>query len=572
MTMKYIYRFAITVCFLLLATTISVVHAQSDYIEAPYIVGENIRNFNVKMKVGLDGTVDVTERIEYDFDTLYKHGIYRDIPYLKTNNDGKKYRVDFTDISVTDEAGKAYTFKKQKDNGNLRLKIGDPDKTISGVHEYTIHYVARGALTYFSEHDELYWNVTGNNWTIPVASATAVVELPKEIQQNTLKTACYTGPYGSDAQDCTGIANDHEMSFYTVRPLDGGEGFSIVAGFQNGVVARLEPKEEIPFFQTLLGKLTLAGIMLAALAWYILYPIWLAFDWYRNGRDPKVNGPVSAWYDPPKTASGRPLTPAETGTLIDESVDLRDIQASVVDLARRGFFTIVEVKKNEFELRKSAKPQSKEKLTNFEQKILDIFFGSKDVFNLKNAHIADKIDTAKKLIYDDMVRENFFPRSPLDIRNFYVIITALAGMTFNLPLLFSALIFGRSMPKKTMYGAEQASVAKSLRNFLTSQERQLEHQARNQLFFEKLLPYAVAFGVEKVWADRFKDMNLAEPTWYHGYYGNSYSTHAFMNSMHSSMTQMSHASTPVQSSTGHSSGFSGGFSGGGGGGGGGGSW
>lgn len=93
--------------------------------------------------------------------------------------------------------------------------------------------------------------------------------------------------------------------------------------------------------------------------------------------------------------------------------------------------------------------------------------------------------------------------------------------------------------------------------------------------FEKLLPYAVAFGVEKIWAKRFADIDMKQPEWYEGYSGYSYSSTNFVRSLDSSFDRVNKAATPVSStssSSGFSSGFSGGSSGGGGGGGGGGSW
>jgi uncharacterized membrane protein len=146
-------------------------------------------------------------------------------------------------------------------------------------------------------------------------------------------------------------------------------------------------------------------------------------------------------------------------------------------------------------------------------------------------------------------------------------------MTGNLGLALIAFTFGRAMPAKTIFGVESANISKSLKNFLSSQERQLEFQAKNQMMFEKLLPYAVAFGVERIWAQRFKDFVLKSPEWYSSYDSTrAFNSVLFANSLSSSMSSFRSAATPVSSTTGHSSGFSGGFSGGGGGGGGGGSW
>ena len=126
------------------------------------------------------------------------------------------------------------------------------------------------------------------------------------------------------------------------------------------------------------------------------------------------------------------------------------------------------------------------------------------------------------------------------------------------------------MPRKTLFGAQQSTVGKGLKNFLSSQERQLKFQADKQMFFEKLLPYAVAFGVEKIWAKRFEKFDLKPPDWYQGYPGSTFNSVVFANSLNSSYSSFSSASHPPAST---GSGFGGGgFSGGGGGGGGGGRW
>ena len=91
---------------------------------------------------------------------------------------------------------------------------------------------------------------------------------------------------------------------------------------------------------------------------------------------------------------------------------------------------------------------------------------------------------------------------------FYTFLAITSALTLNILLFLVSLTFGKALTKRTTYGAEQNSVAHSLKNFLASQERQLEFQAKNQMLFEKLLPYAIAFGVEKIWAERFADLNL----------------------------------------------------------------
>jgi len=131
-------------------------------------------------------------------------------------------------------------------------------------------------------------------------------------------------------------------------------------------------------------------------------------------------------------------------------------------------------------------------------------------------------------------------------------------------------IFGRKSAKRTLLGVEKYSEAASLLNFLKSQDEQLNFQSKNKMFFEKLLPYAAGFGVEKVWAERFKDISVQKPDWYEG---DNFSNILFIGALTSNISgSVKSSMSPTRSSSGFSSGFSSGSSGGGGGGGGGGSW
>lgn len=542
----------------------------------PIIHAEEISNFESKIDIQSSGQIQIEERIAYDFGGLYKHGIFRTIPYIKTNKDGKQYRMEINVQSVVDELGKSFPHTITSQNNSISIKIGDPNRTITGLHTYVITYSVKGALTYFSDHDELYWNITGNEWTVPIRYANSSISFPKQFDVSEIKTSCFTGVQGSTAQNCNSTFENGTVKSNTNFSLSGGEGLTEVVSFPKGVVAVLEPKEVVSFFSTFLGKVFIFLLSIIALFWYIIYPIWIPIKWLLYGKDPRVGAPVRAWYDPPKAKDNRFLTPSETGVLIDEKVDSRDMFAAVIDLARRGYLLIEERKKSEFYfVRRSFNEvgSSKiEKLQLFEQDLLDGIFENGPELKLKDAELVDTMSNIKKTLYKSIVTNGYFDKNPETTRTFYVAVGIFGLMTGNLMLFIVALIFGRIMPRKTRLGAEAANVAKSLRNFLTSQERQLEFQAEKQMFFEKLLPFAIAFGVEQVWAKRFKDMNLTNPTWYKGYDNNAFNSALFMTSMHSSYSKFQGAMTPTTSSSGFSSGFSGGSSGGGGGGGGGGSW
>ncbi len=534
---------------------------------------EQIDSFTTGILIKKDGSIKVEETIAYDFGKQNRHGIFRNIPYTITNSDGKQYAMDMLVLSVSDENGVPYKYDVSTSDGEVVVKIGDPDVEISGKHTYKISYDVKGALRYFSDHDELYWNVTGNNWGVPMQKASALVisEFPNDLQQANI--VCYTGEQGSTARNCQTVLDRGDGGFEvsTSEMLYPLQGLTFAYRFPKGQVAVLEPKEVINFWDTIQGKITLVLIILACLWWYLGYPIWLGIKWFLFGRDPDVGKPVTAWFDPPVTKSGRPLTPAETGAILDEKVEMKDMAGMMVDLARRGYYTITETKENDFTLTK--KKDKDDTLQPFEKDFLTVLFTTKSSVRIKDAKLASSVSKITSDIYKDLTTEGYFPENPQSVRTFYGVLMGLAGMTFNFPLLIAGTLFGLNMVRKTVHGAKASQVAKGMQNFLKSQERQLQYQGDKQLLFEKLLPFAVAFGVERQWTERFKDINLHEPEWFHsatsgGHFNSTY----FSNSLHSSVNSFASAATPVSSSTGSSSGFSGGSSGGGGGGGGGGSW
>jgi len=572
---------------------------------------EQINDFNAKIQVNKNGSIIVEEKIVYNFGDLQKHGIFRDIPLIKTNKEGKKFKLETNVIGVRDANNEPYDFTTNRQKNTIQIKIGSASKYVTGIVTYIISYDISGALTYYSDHDELYWNITGNGWQVPILKATAEVVLPEQITASDIKSICFTGSVGSTDQNCNSTNQTNTVLVNSNLPLSATQGLTAVVSFPKNIVAVVEPKEYVDFFDTFLGKLLIFVFGILLLFWYVLYPIWLPIKWYLYGRDPKVEtGVVRAWYDPPQTKDKRLFTPGETGTVVDESVDLRDILATVVDLARRGFIRIEEKKKGDFYLIKLKKfvtdnslprnqkapsvnpemngelPRSDHQnapsassglrgLQEYEKKLLQGIFESEIEVRLKDQELYETVEDVKKTLYQSLITNGSFPDDPQRKRTFYNVIAGMALFTGNLFLVLMALIFGRVMFKKTRLGREQANVAKSLYNFISSQTRQLEFQANKQMFFEKLLPFAVAFGVEKVWAKRFSNLKLTPPDWYRGYGNNTFTTAYFISSLNSSLNSFSSVSqppTPTTSTSGFSSGFSGGSSGGGGGGGGGGSW
>lgn len=539
---------------------------------------ESIIHFDPTITIQKDGYIRVQEKIEYNFGNLEKHGIYRTIPFVKKNAKGKKFKLDISLQSITNEVGKNYSYTTLWVGNSIQYKIGSKYTTLSGVHTYVITYLVGGAITYFKDHDELYWNATGNEWPVPIENSTTTLFFPPEIAGDKVKLACYTGSSGSAAQNCTAQSAESGTAITLSQPLSSYEGITFASSFPAGIITKLEPKKYIPFSETLLGKilvfLVVLCLILAVLFWYIIYPIWIPIKWFLYGRDPNVGIATTAWFSPPQTNSKRNLSPGETGTLVDEKVDTRDVMATIIDLAFRGFIKIEERKKDDFYIVRKTTTKKDYSLQPFETRLIQgLFQDNPSELRIKNADLYSTVKEVTDMLYASMVSEKFFPKNPQSTRNFYIAIMSLSVFTMNFQLLLVCVLFGLNMARKTIDGARAAKVAEGLKNFLTSQDKQLNYQGEKQLLFEKLLSFAVAFGVEKSWAKRFEQFKLVNPDWYSSYDNRTFNSLYLADRLGSSLNSFSGSSAPpVSSSSGFSSGFSGGSSGGGGGGGGGGSW
>lgn len=538
-----------------------------------------IKNFHSIIKINADGTVDISEQIQYDFGADWKHGIFRPIPKTKTNLDGDRFKMTFGGFSVTDSNGEPYQFKDESTAKEVVLKIGDPDNTITGVNTYVINYKVSGALTYFEDHDELFWNITGTEWPVPIDKASTTIILPEVLPSDDIGAVCYTGSAGSDAQNCEISLSGKELAIAATTEFQPKEGMTIAVSFPKGLIAQLEAQKDTPDFMT---SLFYVLFVIASLAWFIFLPLYIFIKWFRGRLNTKrKQRVVAAWFDPPKHNDKTFFTPAETGPLLDKNVDHKDITATIIYLAQRGYLKIHVEKKSVLGIKKDNVKFEKLKdfdggLSSMEKTLLTGIFSDGSLVeakSLKNSTVfAQALRDFKKDIGKWLQTEGLFEGDINKTASLYTTLGVIAAVTFNLILVPVAFIFGRKSTRRTDLGIEKYSKAVSLRNFLESQTEQLDFQSKNQMFFERLLPYATAFGAEKVWAERFKDVKFTQPDWYDGDTANFVALSMLSHSINSSMGRSTSSFSGSRSSSGFSSGFSGGFSGGGGGGGGGGSW
>lgn len=542
-------------------------------------LAEQINSFDSEIFINSDGTIDVREDIEYDFQYAERHGIYRDIPY-NYDYGYKRYSIKIDVDKVTDFSGNPYQYQVSTSGGLVHIRIGDPDTTVTGVHGYRIEYTVRGAIAYFEDHDELYWNVTGDEWRVPILRAGAGVGYDGQTDDG-VEAECYTGSRGSTAKDCSYEISAGKVVFRASESLWAGQGFTVVVGVPKGMIE--EPSEAKKTMWFLSDN------------WYFGLPFLtffiVGYIWYSRGRDPGGKGIITVRYEPPKD-----LTPAEAGTLVDERADISDITSTVIDLAVRGYLRIEETESTKFffftdrdyKLVRLKEPAPGE-LKPHEQKVFEgIFKGRQKVMV---SELRDKFYTElppiKKALYKELIDKKFFPADPEKIKGIYKwigIIILIIGFVlfsnflFKISIAMSGLIIliaSRYMPRKTREGTLLNEELLGFREFIYRAEKdRIEALAKNDpTLFDRVLPFALVFGLEDKWADAFRDMYREPPDWYSSpNYRGSFTPNMFVSDLGRSLGVMSSTMSSTPRKSGGSGLGGGGSSGGGFGGGGGGSW
>lgn len=555
-----------------------------------------INKFHSDITVNEDSSFIVRETINVEFH-MQKHGIYREIPYKYMNELGKTLRTPLEVMSVTDAAETKWKYKVSRAGNAVNIRIGDADKYVSGEQTYVITYRVENAILFFNDHDELYWNVTGNYWKAPIEKASASVNLAVKNKSKELWASCFTGPYGSRESKCRLEASNNTGEFFAVRGLETGEGLTIAFGWDKRLISPPSAWKRFVWAMNL-GE-----------NWVFLLPVLsLAFMinlWNKRGRDPKVRESVTVIYEPPKY-NALPLTPAEVGSIIDEKMDPRDITSSIVGLAVKGYIKIEETKKEglifdsaDYYLSKAR--ESDDNLSSFEKVLMSgIFAGALPgvlVSEMKNTFYKN-LDLLKTTLYGELMSKKYFLTSPEKVRGLYVIAgITIAAAGFFIPAFISSalslyfawkgvlagflsaipvLAFSRFMPAKTKAGASAYMDVLGFQEFLNRAEKDRIEKMGDKDLFSKFLPYAIALNVADNWAKAFEGIYQNPPEWYVSPGGfRTFSPSTFSGSISSMTSSLGSAmfSAPRGSGVSGGGGFSGGGSSGGGfGGGGGGSW
>jgi len=559
---------------------------------------EQIDSFDSQITINQDTSLSIQERIVYQT-TLDKHGIYRYLP-IDYNRDGLKYQMRVDQISIKDEKGQDIPYSSIYDSKNLTLKIGDPDSTFTEEKTYLIEYRVQKALNAFETHDELYWDITGEGWQIPILkSSTQITSDFASIDQ----IDCFTGLLGGNDSLCQKkIVAKNQAEFSYDQQIDYGQNFTVVLA--------LDKDNQLVFpskFDNFMSWLWYNWVV-----FLIPLPIVIIFYWWwKKGRDFEFLSANVFELDPKKPfrqkalqlSSRTPmvyaplsdLTPGESGALLDEKVDSRDIVAEILELARKKFLRIelIEEKKllgksRDYQLTK-LKPAS-DSLPEVQAYLFKELFDSGEtvkISKLKGTFYLTMQKASEKL-EASLMDKKIYTNKPSVVRAigitlFILLISGVFGLVmmklapfqiyWPIPLLIlqapMGLLLAYNLPQKTAVGNNLWLQARGLKQSI-KYGKWREEVKEKHLFIEEVLPFAVSLGVVDQLAKQMQELNLKPPEYLHATNMTTWSTAQFVGGF-SNEVGSTLSYNPSSSSSSGGSGF-GGSSGGGGGGGGGGSW
>jgi uncharacterized membrane protein YgcG len=359
---------------------------------------ERIVSYNSEITINSDSSMVVRETIVVvSTGDQIKRGIYRDFPTRYKDRLGSSYNVGF-DVESVLRDGKIEEYTIESLSNGRRVRIGNKDRILPpGRYTYTIQYRTDRQLGFFKDHDELYWNVTGNGWAFPIEKASAVVNLPSGVPYGAVETDGYTGPQGAAGKDFDIIINSiGTVEFVSTRPLGVNEGLTIVVGWPKGFVQEPTGSDRLSWFLKVnLGRMTGAACLLLLLIYYLI-------SWWVVGRDPE-KGTIIPLYDPPEG-----LSPAALRYIRRMGYDQKVFASAIINMAVKGYLWIDEAygKYTLFKQNSSIDVLSSEERAAAEQSGLETF-GRLDIRNTNHTAIKSAIDSLKESLKSAYGRDYF---------------------------------------------------------------------------------------------------------------------------------------------------------------------
>ena len=543
-----------------------------------------VERFDAAIAVNRDGSVDVTETITAKFVGSW-NGIYRTVPVEYHTPQGFNWTLHLELLGATGADGQALKVEKEREHHYIKYKIWIPGAQ-DATRTFTLRYRAKNGLRFFDDHDELYWNVTGDEWDVPVGIASARITLPQGATG--VRATAFNGVYGAAARDAEVKIEGTAVRVTMPRALGFREGLTAVVGWDKGLVA--EPTTSDRALGFLASNWPL-GLPLARAGRHVR-PLAAGRE---GSRDAAGRGAVRAGglahAGGGRHAAGRvgrharhhrdrgrprgPGPPADRGAGREGPARADEQEGVRLPSARAG-------------LGRRTAPAGTSRWCSY-----GLFDGGAKEVRLSELdnEFYRHLGSIKDSIQNRLVDRGFYRTRPDKVKGRWIAGAAVLGAVIGfggsviaagldmtpLPWVIAGigsglvmLAFSWIMPARTVEGARALERVRGFEEFLRRVEgERFERLVKTPEMFERFLPFAMAFGVERRWAKAFQDIYRDPPQWYVGHSSGPFN----MNGFTSRLSDMSSRASSAMSSSPRSSGgsgFSGGSSGGGSGGGGGG--
>ncbi|MCX8068967.1 MAG: DUF2207 domain-containing protein [Thermodesulfovibrionales bacterium] len=387
---------------------------------------ERILSYHSDIMVNTDGSIIVEETIQVSAEGIeIKRGIYRDFPLRYKDLYGNDYVVDFQLLKVLKD-GKPVPHHTEDHPNSIRIYIGDKNIFLKkGIYTYTITYSTNRQIGFFGDHDELYWNVTGNYWAFPIDKASARVYLPEELRGKIRFIDAFTGQLGARGRDFKITYEDgHIPYFETTKKLNLKEGFTILISFPKGVVKAPTQQEKVQYFVNDNRSLIIA------VGGLILVIIYYSLTWLRVGKDPE-KGVIIPQFEPPKGYS-----PASMRFIYRMGFDDKALSSALINMAVKGF---IKIKQDGSDITIIKNNTPKGDLSNDEKLIYDKIFNKSTSIELKRENNKTLIDVKKEFknkLKNSYEKIYFYTNS-----GFFIV-----GAIFSLAVTFISAFFSANQP------------------------------------------------------------------------------------------------------------------------------
>ncbi len=524
-TIKFLYYLAIGVAI--------IISWPAQAKDAGQVTDWYVKNFNATITVNSDSSLLIEEKIIADCGNLPdKHGIFRVLP-TQTKTENQTFKTPIELVSITDFDGKPINYSQSKNNFDhtVTWKIGDANTAVSGENDYKIIYKVKNAVrSGNADFDELYWNILGNFWKIDIENFGADIIFPDNINKNNSEIYLYSGDTGQKGNPLANYewAGDNVLRIISTKTILPKQGITASIIFPKGIIAPYQPD----FFE-LYGDYLWLLITLLVFTFSFLV-------WNKYGKDPKVNKTIIPEFEIPEN-----LTPLEMGMLISQGkLKNEHISAAIIGLAVNKQIVIEEIPKQgifgarDFRFKKTGQNQNKNDQNPPEEMLMESILGSNQEILLSELKkgFYNHIPAIKKTAIESLKAKNLIYQGGLTLKNIFlagaIIMMFAAFAIAGAQNLFAItafaisaailLVFGLLMPKRTPKGAELNWRIKGFKLYMETAEKYRVRFYEKENIFEKFLPYAIMFGIAKMWTKKMEEIYGKEyfanyhPAWYVG--------------------------------------------------------